>query len=277
MRLFRRFTSGESQEVVARCPASSPVMALPSKKSLQAAERKRADVARARRRWIREQGFLDPAHLIFIDETAVTTNMVRLNGWNPRGERLLSDAPMGHWETVTFIAGLRQTGIVAPMLIKGAMNGEAFLAYIEQCLVPTLKRRDVVVVDNVPFHKVAGVEDAIQAVGASLRYLPKYSPDLNPIELVFHPLKTFLRKAAQRTIEGAKQIRWLVHSDAQPVRSHGLLQTFWLCTIMIGTRCSALARPMPREAPVTSAVLPFRLGMIIVLVVVASALTQKKC
>jgi transposase len=172
------------------------------KKSLQAAERKRADVARARRRWIREQGFLDPAHLVFIDETAVTTNMVRLNGWNPRGERLVSDAPTGHWETVTFIAGLRQTGVVAPMLIKGAMNGEAFLAYIEQCLVPTLKPRDDVVVDNVPFHKVAGVEEAIQAVGASLRYLPKYSPDLNPIELLFHPLKTFLRKAAQRTIEG---------------------------------------------------------------------------
>lgn len=202
MRLFRRFTSGESQEVVARCPASSLVMALPSKKSLQAAERKRADVARARRRWIREQGFLDPAHLVFIDETAVTTNMLRLNGWNPRGERLVSDAPMGHWETVTFIAGLRQTGVVAPMLIKGAMNGEAFLAYIEQCLVPTLKRRDIVVVDNVPFHKVAGVEEAIQAVGASLRYLPPYSPDLNPIELLFHPLKTWLRKAAERTMEG---------------------------------------------------------------------------
>ena len=97
--------------------------------------------------------------------------MLRLNGWNPRGERLVSDAPMGHWDTVTFIAGLRQTGVVAPMLIKGAMNGEAFLAYIEQCLVPTLKRRDIVVVDNVPFHKVAGVEEAIQAVGASLRYL----------------------------------------------------------------------------------------------------------
>src|SRR6476620_103005 len=110
------------------------------KKSLRAAERKRADVARARRRWIREQGFLDPAHLVFIDETAVTTNMLRLNGWNPRGDRLVSDAPMGHWETVTFIAGLRQIGVVAPMLIKGAMNGEAFLAYIEQCLVPTLKR-----------------------------------------------------------------------------------------------------------------------------------------
>src|SRR6266852_8563238 len=202
VRLFRLCTSGESQEAGACSPGSLLATASLSKKSLRAAERKRADVARARRRWIREQGMLDPAHLVFIDETAVTTNMVRLNGWSPRGERLVGDVPMGHWETMTFIAGFSQTGIVAPMLIKGAMNGETFLAYIEQCLVPTLKRRDVVVVDNVPFHKVAGVEDAIQAVGASLRYLPKYSPDLNPIEMVFHPLKTFLRKAAQRTIEG---------------------------------------------------------------------------
>ena len=139
-------------------------MASLSKKSLRAAERKRADVARARRRWIREQGWLDTTRLVFIDETAVTTNMVRLNGWNPRGERLFADAPMGHWETVTFIAGLRQTRIVAPMLIKGAMNGEAFLAYIEQCLAPTLKRGDIVVADNVPFHKIAGVEQAIRAV-----------------------------------------------------------------------------------------------------------------
>ena len=112
---------------------------------------------------------------------------------------------MGHWETVTFIAGFRQTGIVAPMLIKGAMNGEAFLAYIEQCLVPTLKRKDIVVIDNVSFHKVAGVEEAIRTRGASLRYLPQYSPDLNPIELVFHPLKVCLRKAAQRTIEGLER------------------------------------------------------------------------
>src|SRR5215470_15989321 len=134
---------------------SSHGMALPLKKALRAEERKRADVARARRRWIREQGWLDTTRLVFIDETAVTTNMVRLNGWNPRGERLFADAPMSHWETVTFIAGLRQTGIVAPMLIKGAMNGEAFLAYVEQCLAPTLKRGDIAVVDNVPFHKVA--------------------------------------------------------------------------------------------------------------------------
>jgi transposase len=162
-------------------------------------------VARARRRWVREQGMLDPARLVFIDETAVTTKMVRPNGWNPRGERLVGDVPMGHWETVTFIAGFRQTGIVAPMLIKGAMNGEAFLAYIEQCLVPTLKRKDIVVVDNVSFHKVAGVEETIQAGGAELRYLPQYSPEFNPIELVFHPLKASLRKAAERTIEGLER------------------------------------------------------------------------
>jgi transposase len=180
-------------------------MASLSKKSLQAAERKRADVARARRRWVREQGMLDPARLVFIDETAVTTNMVRLNGWNARGERLVGDVPMGHWETVTFIAGFRQTGIVAPMVIKGAMNGETFLAYIEQCLIPTLKRRDIVVIDNVSFHKVAGVEEAIRAGGAELRYLPQYSPEFNPIELVFHPLKVVLRKAAERTIKALQR------------------------------------------------------------------------
>src|SRR5437773_2331655 len=205
MRSLRHCTSGAFQEAVARCRDFLLAMASPSKKSLQAEERKRADVARARRRWIREQGFLDPARLVFIDETAVTTNMIRLNGWNPCGERLVSDAPMGHWETVTFVAGLRQTGIVAPMLIKGAMNGEAFLAYIEQCLVPTLKRRDIVVIDNVSFHKVAGVEEAIRASGAELRYLPQYSPELNPIELVFHPLKASLRKAAERTLKALER------------------------------------------------------------------------
>jgi hypothetical protein len=105
-----------------RCPAFSLATASPSKKVCGRQSGSEPTWARARRRWIREQGFLDPAHLVFIDETAVTTNMVRLNGWNPRGERLVSDAPMGHWETVTFIAGPRQSGIVAPMLIKGAMR-----------------------------------------------------------------------------------------------------------------------------------------------------------
>ena len=205
MRWFGFRVSGASRQAVACSPVSSPAITSPLKKSLIAAERKRDDVARARRRWMREQGLLDPAHLIFIDETAVNTNMVRPNGWSPRGERLVGHVPMGHWKTMTFIAGFRQTGIVAPMVIKGAMNGEAFLAYIEQCLVPTLKRRDVVVIDNVPFHKASGVQEAIEAAGATLRYLPPYSPDFNPIEMVFHPLKTFLRKAAERTIEGLQR------------------------------------------------------------------------
>ena len=205
VRLFRRCASGESPEAEAHSPGSLLATASLLKKSLSAAERKRADVARARRRWVREQGLLDPARLVFIDETAVTTNMVRLNGWNARGERLVGDVPMGYWETVTFIAGLRQTGIVAPMLIKGAMNGEAFLAYIEQCLAPTLRRKNIVVIDNVSFHKVAGVAEAIRARGAELRYLPQYSPEFNPIELVFHPLKAFLRKAAERTIAGLER------------------------------------------------------------------------
>ena len=122
---------------------------------------------------------------------------------------------MSHWETVTFIAGLRQTGIVAPMLIKGAMNGEAFLAYVKQCLAPSLKRGDIVVADNVPFHKVAGVEQAIRAVGASLRYLPQYSPDLNPIELVFHPLKTFLTQGCRANSRGTAPMRPVVHSGAR--------------------------------------------------------------
>jgi transposase len=118
---------------------------------------------------------------------------------------LVGHVPMGHWKTMTFIAGFRQTGIVAPMVINGAMNGEAFLAYIEQCLVSTLKRGDVVVIDNVPFHKAPGVQEAIEAGGATLRYLPPYSPDFNPIKMVFHPLKTFLRKAVERTIEGLQR------------------------------------------------------------------------
>src|SRR5262249_26476243 len=122
MRSSWHCTSGEFLEAAARSPDFSLVTASLLKKSLRATERNRDDVARKRRRWIREQGLLDPARLVFIDETAVTTNMVRPNGWSPRGERLIGEVPMGHW--LTFIAGLRNSGIVAPMMIKGAMNGE---------------------------------------------------------------------------------------------------------------------------------------------------------
>jgi len=170
------------------------------KKSLRAAEQQRPDVARARRRWIREQGLLDPARLVFIDETAVTTNMVRLWGWGPRGVELIGRAPFGKWQTITFVAGLRHNKIVAPMVFEGPMTAQMFLAYVEQCLAPTLGRGDTVMMDNVNVHKGAGIREAIEGARAALRYLPPYSPELNPIEMVFSPVKEFLRKAAERTV-----------------------------------------------------------------------------
>jgi transposase len=183
------------------------------KKSLRAAEQERADVARARRRWIREQGLLDPARLVFIDETATSTNMVRLRGRSLRGQRLVGYVPQGHWKTITLVAGLRDDGMVAPLVIDGTMNGPRFLAYVEKCLAPTLHRGDIVIMDNLKAHKVAGVMEAIEAVGATGFYLPAYSPDLNPIELVFSKIKALLRKAAERTVPRLwRQIRSLLAS-----------------------------------------------------------------
>jgi len=171
-----------------------------SKKSLRAAEQERADVARARRRWMREQGMFDPARLVFVDETAANTKMVRLSGRCSRGERLIGRVPQGHWKTITFVAALRRNGMRAPCTVDGSMNGAKFLAYVEQCLAPTLKRKDIVMIDNLPAHKAAGIREAIEARGATLRYLPQYSPDLNPNEMPFSKLKASLRKAAERTI-----------------------------------------------------------------------------
>ena len=170
------------------------------KKALRAAEQERTDVARARRRWRREQGMFDPARLVFIDETSANTKMARPYGRCARGERLVSHVPQGHWKTITFVAALRRHGMTASLTIDGAMTGKKFLAYVEQCLAPTLKRKDIVAMDNLPAHKVAGVREAIEARGATLRYLPKYSPDFNPIEMAFSQLKAYLRKAAERTI-----------------------------------------------------------------------------
>lgn len=127
--------------------------------------------------------------------------MTRLRGRSPRGQRCVASAPYGHWKTTTFIAGLRHDAITAPLVLDGPMNGAAFLAYIETCLCPTLRPGDIVVADNLSCHKVAGVRAAIEAVGATLRYLPPYSPDLNSIEKMFSKLKALLRKAAKRTVE----------------------------------------------------------------------------
>jgi transposase len=151
---------------------------------------------------MREQGMFDPARLVFIDETWTNSAMVRLCGRGPIGERLVDYAPHGHWKIITFVGGLRLRGMTAPFVLEGAMNGPLFLAYVNQCLVPTLKRGDIVVMDNLPVHKVAGVREAIEAAGATLLYLPPYSPDLNPIEMAFSKLKAHLRKAAEHTITG---------------------------------------------------------------------------
>jgi len=144
---------------------------------------------------------LNPEKLVFIDETWASTNMARLYGRAARGTRLVASVPHGHWKTTTFIAGLRVNALTAPMVLDGPVNGEFFLAYVEQVLAPTLSPGDIVIMDNLSSHKIAGVREAIEAVGAELRYLPPYSPDLNPIEQVFAKLKALLRKAACRTID----------------------------------------------------------------------------
>ena len=128
--------------------------------------------------------------------------MVRLRGRCARGMRLVGYAPHGHWKTITFVAGLRHDRMVAPFVLDGPMNGPTFVEYVKQCLVPTLRRRDIVIMDNLPSHKVPGVREAIESVGATLSYLPPYSPDLNPIEPSFSKVKAHLRKAAERTING---------------------------------------------------------------------------
>jgi transposase len=142
---------------------------------------------------------MDAARFVFLDETGTATNMGRRYGRSPCGERLVAAVPQGHWKTTTFIAGLKQSGIVAPLVFGGPMTGPAFRAYVEQFLAPALEPGDVVVLDNLAAHKVDGVRQAIAAAGASLLYLPPYSPDLNPIEQLFAKLKALLRKAAART------------------------------------------------------------------------------
>lgn len=144
---------------------------------------------------------IDPQRLIFLDETWTKTNMTRQYGRAPVGERLVDHVPHGHWLTTTFLAALRMNGLSAPLVLDGPINGEAFLAWVKQFLVPTLKAGDIVVMDNLSSHKVEGVWEAIEAVGARLEYLPPYSPDLNPIEKAFAKLKALLRKYGERTVK----------------------------------------------------------------------------
>ena len=170
------------------------------KKSAHALEQERPDVLKRRRDWFEAQPELDPQRLVFIDETGLSTKMARLRGRARRGERCRAGIPHGHWKTTTFTAGLRSSGLIAPLVLDGPMDGEVFLAYVEQLLAPSLQPGDTVIMDNLPAHKVHGVREVIQAAGASLLYLPPYSPDFNPIEMAFSKLKALLRAAAARTM-----------------------------------------------------------------------------
>ena len=171
------------------------------KKTLIAAEQEREDVARKRSAWKQHQKEIDPEHVVFIDETWAKTNMTRTYGRSPKGTRVTERVPSGRWETTTFVGALRADGFVAPLTADGPIHGRLFLSWVEQHLLPTLSAGDVVVMDNLSSHKVAGVREAIESVGAELRYLPPYSPDLNPIELAFSKLKKLLRDGAERTID----------------------------------------------------------------------------
>src|SRR6202043_708861 len=171
------------------------------KKSTHAAERGRPDVAEARRSWPEKFAGVDPKDLVFLDETGANTAMARTHGYAPRGERVVAAAPFKGWQAVTFVGALTADGLVAPWAMEGAMNGEWFLAYVEQVLAPSLRRGMVVVMDTLPCHKVPGVAEAIAAAGCRLEYLPPYSPDLNPIENAFSKLKRALRDWAARTVE----------------------------------------------------------------------------
>ena len=168
---------------------------------MRASEQDRPDVAAARTDWRRVTPAIDPARFVFLDESGVATDLLRRYGRSRRGLRVHDHAPHHHWQTSTFVAGLRVTGLTAPTLFDGPMDGECFLAYVDQMLGPTLQAGDIVVMDNLAAHKVEGVRERIEAAGAQLWYLPPYSPDLNPIELWFAKLKALLRTARRRTVE----------------------------------------------------------------------------
>jgi transposase len=171
-------------------------------KALCASEQDWPDVAARRKLWRAAQPFLDPESLVFLDETGVNTKMARLYGCSPVGERCRDSAPFGHLKMMTFVAGLRLTGMTAPWVLDRAMDGDAFRTYVQHVLALTLRRGDVVVLDNLPAHKVAAIREAITNRRAQIFYLPPYSPDMNPIEMAFSKLKALLWQEPARTVDG---------------------------------------------------------------------------
>lgn len=158
-------------------------------------------MALARELWAASQSGLDFRSLVFIDETGTNTSMVRTHGWCEKGQRLLAKAPHGHWMASTFVAGLQHDGILAPQLIPCPMTGDIFKQWLTECLIPEMKPGSVVVMDNLPAHKVKGVRDCLEAAGMGLLYLPPYSPDYNPIENAFSKIKRWIRRLAPRSFD----------------------------------------------------------------------------
>jgi transposase len=172
------------------------------KKTLRAAEQDRPDVIRRRDEWQSRRDGIDPRRFRFLDESGAKTNMVRTHGRCPKGQRLLSSAPVGHWNTTTMLAAIGLDGVDAPWTLDGAIDAEAFLVYIEHVLVPTLRGGEIVVLDNLSSHKHPRVAELIHAAGAEVWYLPPYSPDFNPIEEMWSKVKQILRSLAARTFDG---------------------------------------------------------------------------
>jgi len=172
------------------------------KKTAHAAEQDRPDIVKRRQAWFDGRLDLDPDRLVFLDETWASTNMARRHGRSPRGQRLRAGIPHGHWKTTTFVAGLRRSGIIAPFVLDGPINREAFEVYLEKVLIPELCPGDIVIMDNLSSHRGPSVRKMIEKAGGTLLYLPPYTPDFNPIENAFAKLKALLRKAAERTVEG---------------------------------------------------------------------------
>ena len=192
---------------------------------MHAAEQHRPDVAEKRAHWHEQLQGENAGALVFLDESGVNTQMTRWRGRSPVGERLVAHVPHGHYKTSTLIAAIRLEGPCAPWIFDGPMNGEMFLAWVREGLVPVLKKGDVVIMDNLATHKVQGVSEAIEAVGARLMYLPPYSPDYNPIENMWSKIKQILRSLAPRTqdelIEAARRgFEAISTADCQGFFSH---------------------------------------------------------
>jgi len=166
-----------------------------------ASERDRPDIAERREVWFKQFSLWMLTRLVFLDETWTKTNMTRLYGWAHRTQRVIESVPHGHWKTTTWVSALRLEGMVAPLVVDGAINGELFLKWVREHLAPSLRAGDIVIMDNLAVHKVSGVREALESAGAQLLYLPPYSPDFNPIEQIFAWFKAKLRKIKARTQE----------------------------------------------------------------------------